>query len=265
MADRDQSDDLRNILLLLRKPCLTKVYHVPSDEHCFICFRDFGAPPDPAGNEPPCQPMQLHPCGHFVGGTCHTKLAFHHQTRCLVCTRDITYTTAVPKIPSILCKMNPPRRSLLFAQLFSRGPYTKREALRLWFTHLEFLYLYMLTVACAFVAFTGLRTCARSGFRFAVSNVVTLSELHDYLLGYLVGTITTTAAVTIVAWNDGRRLVPCRVIGVTAFLTEWTQKLKTELSFMAAACLVLAPFVLYAVCYAFIAGWLIYLGWRHHT
>ncbi|KAF9732623.1 hypothetical protein PMIN02_003251 [Paraphaeosphaeria minitans] len=315
MADRFQYNDLRNIVQLLRKPYLTKVDPVPSDERCCICLHDFDSPPTLANNEPPCKPMQLHPCGHLVGDTCHTKLPTHHQAHCLLCTRPLTYTTPVPKILTILCKMDhlghvspvgllsdapllvfswpyfraddfPTlhghiiRNALSDMQvpLFSRGSYSKRAALRLWLTHLKFLLAYLTSVVCALAASHGIRTWARYVFQHIVSALVTpgslpFSERHDYVLGCVVGGATGIAATVLVYWKNSRvvapqleRVVgPCMLVCMMAFESWLTAKAKAEVGFKAAVYCLLTPFVVYAGLYALLAGWLIYLGWRHRV
>ncbi|KAK7180537.1 hypothetical protein PSPO01_13416 [Paraphaeosphaeria sporulosa] len=264
-----------------------KVDPVPSNERCCICLRDFDDPPDLADNEPPCKPMQLHPCGHLVGDRCHAKLDSHHQGDCLLSTSLVTYTTPVLKMLSIICKMDhlshvspvgllsdAPRFSyswLYFrrddflaihehliangvsdmqAQLFNRGAYTKREAFSLWFTHLKFLFMYLTTVT------------------------LPCPELHDYVLGCLVGGATGIAATVLGYWKNSRILAPhleravqpCVLICGMAFelwLTANAKAMHVESGIKASIYFLLTPFVLHAVLYAFVAGWLIHLGWRH--
>lgn len=317
MADGPQSDDLRNIIRIVRKPRLTKVDSVPPDEHCCICLRDFSTPPDLVDDEPPCQPMQLHPCGHFVGDTCHAKLERHHKIRCLLCTRDITCTTPVPTILSILCKMDhlgtvfpvgllsraPYMISLsiffrrsdfpvlhileaeneltdLQARLFHSGPYTRSEALQLWRVHLNVVFEYMNAAACVIVISYNVRLCVRFALRLVLEFVspdsLPFAEYHDYLRGLMVGSVIPFAAVILFIWNNDRRLAPivdgavtrCALICIMAFeyaLTANTKKVYAESGLVAATCFLFAPFVLYAVFYALLTGWLIYLGWRHRT
>jgi hypothetical protein len=75
--------DLPNVLRIYNTRDLS---HVPTDDHCWVCWRDYETF---ERGEKPCIALQLQPCGHRVGSECFKTLCQHGIEECRLCWQSI--------------------------------------------------------------------------------------------------------------------------------------------------------------------------------
>lgn len=75
--------DLPNVLRIYNTRELS---HVPTDDHCWVCWRDYGTF---ERGEKPCIALQLKSCGHCVGSECFKILCQNGTEECQLCGQPI--------------------------------------------------------------------------------------------------------------------------------------------------------------------------------
>lgn len=317
MSNRKYSDDLRNVVKKLRQPAVTMLDQAPADERCCICLRDFDTPIDPSDKEKPCSPMKFHTCGHLIGDTCYKTLPPFQQDHCLMCTRKVTHVTPVPKLLTFLCKLDhfghfspvglladAPRLALWWpyfrridapppgvwvvgkplsdmqVQLFGGGVLTKREAVRLWTTHVAVMFGYLDMIGLSLAMSYNLRYVVRTVFEDLLSvagidvGSLPIPTFCTYLFTGLLGMMGGMAATLLFIWKNNDELAPiierdvplyvaALLMLLESFLTAQAKQVNEVAGFWGAAVFLTLPFVVYAFIYALLAGWLIYYGWRY--